>query len=136
MRADTVYESWDRIRRAERDPKNQFVVEVVGQTVLTEYNNKTYRIDDIDFEKTPLSLFKKKDGHISFIDYYKNRYNINIRDVNQPLLVSRAKARDIRGGGDELILLIPELCRSTGLTETMRNNFRWVNTTFQIVKFV
>lgn len=124
MRADTVYESWARMKREERDAQSQFVNAVVGQTVLTEYNNRTYRIDDIDFNKTPLSLFQTKDGPISFVEHYQKRYNINIRDVTQPLLVSRAKARDIRGGGAELILLIPELCRSTGLTETMRNNFR------------
>lgn len=52
------------------------------------------------------------------------RYNIDIKDKKQPLIVSRAKARDIRGGQDEQILLVPELCRATGITEDMRNDFR------------
>lgn len=52
------------------------------------------------------------------------RYNIDIRDPEQPMLVSKAKLRDIRGGQDEQILLVPELCRATGITDDMRNNFR------------
>ena len=36
------------------------------------YNNKTYRIDDIDWEGTPQSTFKQRSGEeITFIDYYK-----------------------------------------------------------------
>lgn len=52
------------------------------------------------------------------------RYNIQIRDPEQPLIVSKAKLRDIRGGQDDHILLVPELCRATGITDDMRNNFR------------
>lgn len=38
----------------------------------SRYNNKTYRIDDIDFDKNPLTKFKTRDGsEISFVDYYK-----------------------------------------------------------------
>lgn len=40
--------------------------------LLLRYNNKTYRIDDIDWEKNPNDKFKTFDGsEISFIDYYK-----------------------------------------------------------------
>lgn len=52
------------------------------------------------------------------------RYNIVIKDQEQPLIVSKAKLRDIRGGQDEQIMLVPELCRATGITDDMRNNFR------------
>lgn len=35
------------------------------------YNNKTYRIDDIDWDKSPNSKFKLKNGEeTSFVDYY------------------------------------------------------------------
>lgn len=40
------------------------------------------------------------------------------------MLISRASARDIRGGRNELILLIPELCCATGFTDEMRKNFK------------
>jgi len=49
-----------------------FKMAVIGSIVLTRYNNKTYRIDDIDEESSTRSTFLKKDGSkISFIDYYK-----------------------------------------------------------------
>lgn len=124
MRTDTIHDNLQRIVREQRDYKLAFSGWILGQTVLTAYNNKTYRVDDVNYEKTPESTFDTKNGPISFVDYYKTHYNIIIRDMKQPLLVSKAKGRDIRGGSHEIILLIPELCRSTGLTEQMRTNFR------------
>lgn len=39
---------------------------------MTQYNNKTYRIDDIDTAKDPDSTFERRGkGSISFIDYYR-----------------------------------------------------------------
>lgn len=48
------------------------------------------------------------------------RYNINIRTVEQPLLVYRSKKREIKAGMPATLLLIPELCKMTGLTDEMR----------------
>lgn len=126
MRSDTIHDIMQRILREERDFRAKCLTTVLGQTVLTAFNNRTYRIDDIDFTKTPKDTFVLKNGNgpISFIEYYKTRYNIIIRDKEQPLLVTKANTRDIRGGEQQMIYLIPELCRSTGLTETMRSNFR------------
>lgn len=83
---------------------------------MTDYNNNTYRIDDVDYTVTPKSTFKKKNGEeITYCAYYESKYQIRIRDVRQPLLVSRSKPRDRRAGQAELVYLIPELCRSTGI---------------------
>uniref|UniRef100_A0A8C6Q7V3 Piwi-like RNA-mediated gene silencing 1 n=1 Tax=Nothobranchius furzeri TaxID=105023 RepID=A0A8C6Q7V3_NOTFU len=46
--------------------------ELVGLIVLTKYNNKTYRIDGIAWDHTPINTFKKGSADISFKDYYKN----------------------------------------------------------------
>ena len=60
MRTDTVYELMREIRRFDpRDFENAFREKVLGMTVLTGYNNKTYRIDDVDFKITPLSTFSR-----------------------------------------------------------------------------
>lgn len=40
------------------------------------------------------------------------------------MLVSRSNDRQRRQGQSDLIALIPELCRATGFTDDMRNNFR------------
>lgn len=94
---------------------------------MTDYNNNTYRIDDIDFSRTPQSTFPfgKDKVPTTYVQYYKSKYGINIRDVKQPLLASRSDQRDRRAGQDEIIYLIPELCRTTGtnfLTNCILNN--------------
>ena len=74
---------------------------LIGAIVLTRYNNKTYKIDDVDFNASPSSKFNdhkgktihgevKKmtehnyfltsGGEISFVDYYKRQYNIDIKE--------------------------------------------------------
>lgn len=58
-----------------------------------------------------------------YLNYHPlQRYNINIRDENQPLLVTKPKEKNIRGGDDKPVWLIPELCRITGMTERQRND--------------
>lgn len=44
-----------------------------GQTgPFLRYNNKTYRVDDIDWDQSPKSTFKKADGsEVSFLEYYQ-----------------------------------------------------------------
>ncbi|XP_064025078.1 piwi-like protein 1 [Pogoniulus pusillus] len=96
--------------------------ELIGLIVLTKYNNKTYRIDGIDWDGKPEHIFRKADGtEISFVDYYKRQYNQEITDLNQPVLISQPKRRAIGLTGP--VVLIPELCFLTGLTEKMRNDF-------------
>jgi len=52
--------------------KDDVTKRIVGCVVLTRYNNNTYRIDDIAFDKTPLDTFEMMDGSkVSFVDYYK-----------------------------------------------------------------
>lgn len=61
---------------------------MIGSVVLTDYNNKTYRVDDVDFTMNPESKFRYKNGEmISFVEYYKNRYQIKIKDVSVMLIV-------------------------------------------------
>lgn len=94
--------------------------ELVGQIVITTYNHKTYKIDDIAWDKTPEITFNQRDGKtISLIDYYQERYQLQINDHTQPLLVSKPSRRNRRAGITGPILLIPEFCRETG----RRNSF-------------
>lgn len=52
---------------------------VVGTTIMTTYNNETYRIDDVDEAATPSSEFTKKDGSkMSYTAYYKEVCILNI----------------------------------------------------------
>lgn len=124
MRTETVLNIMSELRNNTRNFRDAVNTEIIGMTVLTDYNNKTYRIDDIDWNQSPKDEFETKTGKESFISYYKRRYQIQVRDMNQPLLMSKAKEKDIRGGREQMIALIPELCRATGLTEKMRADFK------------
>ncbi|KAJ9591964.1 hypothetical protein L9F63_001476, partial [Diploptera punctata] len=112
-----------------QDPNNfKDVIQkaVIGCIVLTRYNNRTYRVDDIDWSQTPLSTFSNSAGRkISYLEYYKKQYDITILDNQQPMLLHRMKKR-IQGREpvEQMICLIPSLCYMTGLRDEMRSDFR------------
>lgn len=71
MRNDTVADLMRETLNSDRaNFQNNFKQKALGLTVLTAYNNKTYRIDDIDFEKNPLSTFDQRGTAVSLKDYY------------------------------------------------------------------
>nr|WOZ50369.1 piwi/Ago3-like protein [Sogatella furcifera] len=102
---------------------------LIGNSVMTKYNNKLYRVDDIDFESKPTDTFSKNGEQISYMEYYKNAYGIKILDPNQPMLIHRKKPdkktptnQDPEEPG--LLMLVPELSYMTGLTDEMRSDFK------------
>lgn len=103
--------------------KEMAQISLLGQIVLTRYNNKFYRIDDIEFDQSPRNTFKTSDGgEMTYIQYYRTQYDLGICDEKQPLLVSR-KERRVNGKTEMETLsfnLVPELCCLTGLTDEMR----------------
>ncbi|XP_059057844.1 piwi-like protein Ago3 [Achroia grisella] len=103
---------------------------LIGCSVMTSYNKKLFRVDSINDSMTPKSTFQKKEKgemvEISYIDYYKNNYGIDIQDWDQPMLISRDTKRmpGSETPTDFMICLVPELCQLTGLTDDQRSNFR------------
>ncbi|XP_070820601.1 piwi-like protein 1 [Chaetodon trifascialis] len=98
--------------------------ELIGLVVLTKYNNKTYRIDDIAWDHTPSNTFKRGDTDISFKDYYKTQYGLDISDGNQVLLISHVKRFAAAAAPLGPAMLVPELCYLTGLTDKMRADYK------------
>ncbi len=63
---------------------------LLGCSVITRYNNKTYKIDGLEFGENPTSKFTLSSGQtVSFADYYKRQYGVEIKDMGQPLLINR-----------------------------------------------
>ncbi|CAB3376469.1 Hypothetical predicted protein [Cloeon dipterum] len=125
MRTDTVLDLMASTQRKGGNWQKAFCDAALGLVVMTDYNSRTYRVDDVDFEVTPKSKFSMRDtGDVSYAEYYEKRYNIKIKCLDQPLLISKSKAKDMRAGLPETVYIIPELCRITGLTDEMRSNFR------------
>ncbi|XP_076817486.1 piwi-like protein 1 isoform X1 [Clavelina lepadiformis] len=127
MRKDTVLDILYQIsadcKRSGRNVHDEAQRFLVGQIVLTRYNNNTYRIDGIEWGLNPSKTFERRGTSISYAEYYKEQYNIQIKELGQPLLLSRPKKREIRRGGLEVIHLIPELSTVTGLTDELRADF-------------
>ncbi|XP_018425718.1 PREDICTED: piwi-like protein 2 [Nanorana parkeri] len=106
--------------------QDQVTKELVGSIVITRYNNRTYRIDDIEWNKSPKDVFTLADGtNISFLEYYSKNYGITVKEVDQPLLLHRPNEnKDKQSKKPGLILLLPELSFMTGIPETMKKDFR------------
>ncbi|XP_031622397.1 protein argonaute-3-like [Contarinia nasturtii] len=108
------------------DFKTKVTQALLGAVVLTRYNNKTYRIDDIDWDQNPTNTFQTKTGEVSYVQYYKQQYNIEIRDLKQPLLISREEKR-VAGKAEKesrVYSIIPEISFLTGLTDEQRADFK------------
>lgn len=95
MRQETVLNIYTSLlndgRRQGFDPQKAFEQQMLGITVLTRYNNKTYRVDEVRFDVDPTYKHDIKGVPTSLVEYYQNRYGIKIREQRQPILISNPK---------------------------------------------
>lgn len=72
MRMDSVYSLlMDCTREDGGNYRQLFQSRIIGSVVLTDYNNRTYHIDDVDWSLTPMSTFQKSNVAVSYLDYYR-----------------------------------------------------------------
>lgn len=115
-------------QHSEQNFKDLVYKSLLGAIVLTPYNQKTYTINEIDFDQTPMNTFKNSNNRdVTYVEYYKTNHGLDIQDLNQPLLISRKNRKMIAKNGrveqEEItICLIPELSQLTGLTDEMRKD--------------
>ncbi len=71
-------------------------------------------------------MLQVKGKVVTYRDYYMQRYNIKVSDLQQPLLLSKPRDVDRRRQDmeDRPCLLIPEMCNMTGLSDEQRANFK------------
>ena len=134
----TMYDKIVQIRNENRGEPEQEIRQKIEEyieehrTVLTKYGSlRAYRIDHIDFEKTPINTsfnMRTKEGPdgvktISIYNYYAQQYKMKIEDKNQPLLIAERKINGRKLLANEesdnqnnpIIYLVPELVRITGI---------------------
>lgn len=70
MREETIYDILKQCTRQGGDWKMSFQKKVIGMIVLTNYNNKTYKISDVNFDETVNSTFDYRGTQKSYLDYY------------------------------------------------------------------
>jgi len=128
LRTDTVLDQIQEIiKRGSNTSNFRSLVEkaLLGAIIITRYNNKTYRIDEIAWDMHPDDEFtSRNDEKTSYMKYYAEKYNKTIRDLKQPLIISMPKKSEMREGNTGPIFLVPELCFMTGLSEEQRANFQ------------
>lgn len=119
LRTITVYDQILEIRNRPHTDHIQATIKLLlGTTVLTLYNKKTYKILDIDWDSTVLSTFADDKGNTqSYKDYYEKRWQKEIKHNEQPLLKATFNKNP------KPCMLIPEFCVLTGLTDEMRADF-------------
>lgn len=120
IRLDNVLKTLNDIRSSFRGaPGWQQAAEneLVGAIVLTRYNNRTYRVDSIEWNKSPKDKFDwEQHGPTSFAEYILKIHDKKIQDLSQPMLSATCRKRQIS--------IIPELCSRTGLSDQMKSDFR------------
>nr|BAC02573.1 piwi-related protein [Tetrahymena thermophila] len=105
----------------------------VGNTVITSYNGKFHRIESIEKDMSPNDAFEDRKGtKKTYMQYYKEAYNIGNIDPNQPLV----KCVELKGKTKTpfTYYLIPSLCQVTGLTDQQRNDFNLMKKLAEVTK--
>ncbi|CAF1367290.1 unnamed protein product [Adineta steineri] len=97
--------------------------ELVNKLVLTRYDNRTQRIDNIDFNLTPATFLLNDDSQTTLVDYYLNKFDIVMKDPHQPLIVYCPR-RPGEHTNIEANYLVPELCYLTGLSDRAHRDAR------------
>lgn len=71
MRMETAHDLLSMCIKNNQDYRDVFAKMIIGMTVLTDYSNKTYRVNDVDWTRNALSTFETKTGPVSFVEYYR-----------------------------------------------------------------
>lgn len=97
--------------------KDFILEELKNCSVISQCTNQCTQIEDILFGTTPKSDVKQGYGQKTYYEFYKDKYNVRIKHMNQPLLRGRSQ-----GSQKEDLILIPELCVIMGPNEKVRSN--------------
>ncbi len=97
------------------------------------YNHILYRIEGVEWNSRASDKFfhKRLNRDISFVEYFRNQYQIEVQDPNQPLLAAIKVEPKARPGEPErvpeVVKLIPEFCQFTGgiLIQPYKEDFRF-----------
>jgi aubergine-like protein len=124
LQRSSVLTIMENIRQNNRDGNLQETLRsaLVGKIVVTSYNKRCYRIEDIDFSTRPTSTFDRNGTPTSYIDYYQTVHNQRITQTGQPMLKAVPNNQRSRAEDTRVTLLVPELCNIAGLTEAQRND--------------
>lgn len=126
VRLETVLEKLIDIREQALEKNAVYEDEVhkqmEGVKVVTQYNQKTYILENVHFDMTTESLFELSASgdegfKVSYYDYFTKRYRLDITQVKQPMVRARSTLK--LTGESKSVYLVPELCYIVGASELM-----------------
>ena len=95
--------------------------ELCGKMVMANYGNSRYwRIDEIVFDLNCEDIIVDKTTNMNMLEYYKSKYNIDVKIKKQPLIRTINKDRlqkDKIEEEQDKCYLLPELMLMTGLPD-------------------
>ena len=115
VRTDSVLEVINEMMSG-RLSREDIRKELSNKILMTFYGSQaTYRIDDILFDESPQDKFQFGCSEVTYVKYFKDKYQASINHRNQPLILARRNLRT------EPVKLVPELCRMTGAGSLSEN---------------
>ena len=115
LSTDTVLDYLEYYKYKDKKNQKKLLNDLVGRSFKVSYAKKNYIIDDILFDRNPNKQDFNYNGKTMTIkEYYKDKYDIEIEDLSQPLLVVRRKNSE---GKDINLYFVPELCNFAGLDD-------------------
>ena len=115
LETKTIYDFLKKIDYKKKKNHETIKEKLINKKFQVTYSKRNYTIYDISFDKNPKNvefLFDKR--KIKLEDYYKEVYNIKIKDKEQPLLIVKGNSPQ---GKKVDLYFIPELCKLSGIDD-------------------
>jgi len=124
-----VINELEQVAKSSRQLEKALIQELRGRAVITDYNNKIYKINEVVFNTKP-SECKMRDPvnfegseEITVTEFYRQKYNLTVVDHQPSVLLAHDLAPRKRDQGKTRVLyLVPEYCRLTGYPPKIRKN--------------
>jgi aubergine-like protein len=117
VRTDNLLEVINEMM-SKNNSREQIRNELFNKIIMTFYGSQaTYRVEDVLFDESPVDKFQFGCTEITYVKYFKDKYQANVNYRSQPLILARRNLRT------PSVKLVPELCRMTGagsLSENMK----------------
>ena len=113
---DTILQFLEKNKYKNKNNHEKLKEKLVGTSFKVKYSKRNYRIDDISFDRNPknTSFLNFEKENINLIKYYKERHNIEIKNLEQPLIIVYSKEPQEK---QKELYFIPELCYFAGLDD-------------------
>jgi hypothetical protein len=121
IQTDTLLNVLNDKNYTNKSKQNDIKDDLIGRSFKVSYGDeKKYKIDDILFDRNPKTqTFNFNGKSTNLIEYFKKRYQIKIKDSNQPIIIVRSKNKN---GQIQNNYFVPELCSLENLEDDAKKD--------------